>query len=418
MAIYLQQGDPNLMQGLSMLGQGLGKYQKRQQEKSIWEKVFDQIPETPSNMDIIKASMRAIKAGIEPDQASKIISSLGANRRGLTPVNTSVLQESLKNTSLSDEEKNMLITTLEAAPTVGAQTDAYKNFLDRLFRNLGIDGELQDLYEDDVDWQESGQLSMSTGQPQQDAVDNQRQPKPDSRETKYRKEKNLRSRFIKSNFRDTTPKDRIRIKELNRESNETVRSDVAEKTRTLEETNRALNRMSQINESGVLPGMLGREFIIKEDGNIRLPELFDESGEIQEYIKITNGFLKNAKTYFGARITNFDLDAFKQMLPTLANSASGRRLIINTMRIQNEIEKTLQDSIKQTYDDLGTSQYTRSQIEQIAEERVADKLDKLKAENEEKGIGGKIPVVHPDGTEGLIPADFLEDAIAQGYTVQ
>lgn len=418
MAIYLQQGDPSLGQGLAMLGQGLGQYQKGQNEKNIWAKVFDQIPENPSSMDLIKASMNAIKSGIPAEQASKLFSSLGAGRRGLSPANTSVLQEVLGKTSLSDDEKNLLMTTLEVAPTVGAQTGAYNNILERLYRNMGLDAELQDLDEDDVDLQESNQLSMSTGQSQQEQMDSQGQLKQSSRDTKDKKEKNLRSRFVKSNFRDTTPKERVKIKELNRESNETIRSDVADRVRTLEETDRSLSRMSQINDSGVLPGMLGREFIIKDDGNIRLPELFDESGEIQEYIKLTNGFLKNAKTYFGARITNFDLDAFKQMLPTLANSDSGRRLIINTMRIQNEIEKTLQDSIKQTYNDLGTSKYTRSQIEQIAEERVKDKLDNLKVENEEKGIGGKISVVNPDGIEGLIPADFLEDAIAQGYTVK
>lgn len=62
------------------------------------------------------------------------------------------------------------------------------------------------------------------------------------------------------------------------------------------------------------------------------------SPESQEFNKIATGFLKNAKTYFGARMTQGELEIFLETIPTLTNSHEGRQVLINNLKIFNEAQ--------------------------------------------------------------------------------
>ena len=81
---------------------------------------------------------------------------------------------------------------------------------------------------------------------------------------------------------------------------------------------------------------------MQQNPNTALAELpaaiMDETREefaislIQQYIKTLNDFISQAKNFFGARVTNFDLQSFKSRLPSLLNTEEGRRAIIEQMR--------------------------------------------------------------------------------------
>jgi hypothetical protein len=58
--------------------------------------------------------------------------------------------------------------------------------------------------------------------------------------------------------------------------------------------------------------------------------------DIEEFEKLTNGFIRYAKGIFGSRITDADLKAFLATVPTLANTDQGKKAIINNMELFNQ----------------------------------------------------------------------------------
>lgn len=67
--------------------------------------------------------------------------------------------------------------------------------------------------------------------------------------------------------------------------------------------------------------------------------------ETELYVKNLKQFLKGAKDFFGARVTNFDVNAFMAQLPTLMNSDAGRRVILNQMDLVNQFEATYNNTL-------------------------------------------------------------------------
>lgn len=77
--------------------------------------------------------------------------------------------------------------------------------------------------------------------------------------------------------------------------------------------------------------------------------------QAQLYIKNLKQFLKGAKDFFGARVTNFDVSAFMAQLPGLLNSEQGRNLILNQMDLVNELESVYNNTL-----DEGLRRYSRT----------------------------------------------------------
>ena len=63
------------------------------------------------------------------------------------------------------------------------------------------------------------------------------------------------------------------------------------------------------------------------------------SPEAQEATKLIADELSGAKETFGARVTNFDLQAYLKRLPTLLNSAEGRRRVLRDLQIINQLNR-------------------------------------------------------------------------------
>lgn len=113
-----------------------------------------------------------------------------------------------------------------------------------------------------------------------------------------------------------------------------------------------LDRANALNDTGKLPSGLGSVVIDPSTGDVRpLASLTGQvNKETQAFVKNINDFLIDAKNYFGARVTNFDIGAFKARLPSLLNTDDGRRLIIQQMKLMEELQlvhdKTLGDALK------------------------------------------------------------------------
>jgi hypothetical protein len=63
--------------------------------------------------------------------------------------------------------------------------------------------------------------------------------------------------------------------------------------------------------------------------------------DTQEFEEVGNSFLRDARSIFGARITNFELGSFLRLLPTLQNTKEGRSVIIRNMKLYNEAAKSI-----------------------------------------------------------------------------
>jgi len=56
----------------------------------------------------------------------------------------------------------------------------------------------------------------------------------------------------------------------------------------------------------------------------------------QEFKKLTNDFLKNAKTFFGSRVTQGEIGLFLETVPSLLQSREGRNRVIQNMKLLNK----------------------------------------------------------------------------------
>lgn len=99
------------------------------------------------------------------------------------------------------------------------------------------------------------------------------------------------------------------------------------------------------------------------------------SRDIDEYEKLTNDFLRDAKNIFGSRITDVDLQAFMRIIPTLAQTNYGKEHIIKNMKIFNDAAeaeaKAMEDIIKENGGQRPFDLQAR------VEERTRGKLDEL-----------------------------------------
>jgi hypothetical protein len=97
-----------------------------------------------------------------------------------------------------------------------------------------------------------------------------------------------------------------------------------------------LDEIMELNEKGNL-GFPVLNTIIKSVGKGIFGHGVDLSflmtRDAQKLDKLSNDFVKNAKEYFGSRLTDQDLKVYLTTLPTLFQSKEGRREVIRNMRI-------------------------------------------------------------------------------------
>jgi hypothetical protein len=114
---------------------------------------------------------------------------------------------------------------------------------------------------------------------------------------------------------------------------------------------RRLNRMEELVNRGDLTRPRWHSLINALDHGIfgfgvNLHSL--ETADSQEFNKLSNEFLKNAKNIFGARITDNDVKMFMKMVPDLSQSREGKLAIIHNMKLYNEgikIKKKASDQV-------------------------------------------------------------------------
>ncbi len=104
---------------------------------------------------------------------------------------------------------------------------------------------------------------------------------------------------------------------------------------------------------------------------------FIKSGnpDVEEFEKLSNDFVKNAKQFFGSRITDADLRVFMKTLPTLMQTDAGKKKIIENLESLNqlaEIEAKAARSIIRN-----NAGIPPIDIEQQVKDKIENKIDKV-----------------------------------------
>ncbi len=123
--------------------------------------------------------------------------------------------------------------------------------------------------------------------------------------------------------------------------------DVTEKAKSARQAINDLDRMEELEQSGNLNGA-GFEALLAKSG-LDIPAL--KSPESQEFNKIAQNFLRNAKQYYGGRVSNFEVEQFLKTIPSLSQSPEGRKRVIanlkNISRAELAYNKAARDIINE-----------------------------------------------------------------------
>lgn len=182
--------------------------------------------------------------------------------------------------------------------------------------------------------------------------------------------------------RENKKEDRKDKREADKETLETYTKTV-DSYRSAKDSNATLSRMEKLIGSG-LPHPITQSAIKFLKDGVKLGKFgsilsLDVSsflgGNAEEFNKLSNGFLRHGKEIFGSRMTDFDVDTFLQMVPSLLQTNEGKQRIINNMRALNDAAELRYNAMKEIIKENGNKR--PQHLDMLIEERVGDKLDAL-----------------------------------------
>lgn len=143
--------------------------------------------------------------------------------------------------------------------------------------------------------------------------------------------------------------------------------------------------------------------MLTKEGELRPSAAAVLSPEAQEAVKLISDELSGAKDTFGARVTNFDVQSYMKRLPTLLNSAEGRRRVLRDLRMMNKINQMQQQGVLDVVDRYGgAGKISLSKAERIFDKEFAPKMKEMR---EEFVKPGSHPFSFPELYSGRVLVD-------------
>lgn len=150
-----------------------------------------------------------------------------------------------------------------------------------------------------------------------------------------------------------TPSDIVKQNEYREKTNTPLYHDTVDRLNALDDEYREVKHLQELNETpGALPQGIEKWNVDWDTGDLRVKAL--ASPETQDYVKTIARMARRAKDFFPGRVTNFDLDQFKQGFPTLANSPEGRKIIAEQLALGNRIAYLKDETFKAAMDHYGS----------------------------------------------------------------
>lgn len=144
------------------------------------------------------------------------------------------------------------------------------------------------------------------------------------------------------------------------------RKEIVTKAKAARQNLRDLDRLEELEKEGKLdtPGYIE---MLKRSG-FDIPALMNPGSE--EYQKVAQTFIRDAKTYLGSRISNFELEQFLKTIPSLSQSPEGRKRVIGNLKYINNVSLAYNDALKDVIaENKGVPPLD-------LEERIDDKIEK------------------------------------------
>lgn len=150
-----------------------------------------------------------------------------------------------------------------------------------------------------------------------------------------------------------TPSDIVRQNEYREKTNIPLYNETVDRLNALDDEYREVKHLQELNEvPGALPTGAEKWNVDWDSGDLRVKAL--ATPEAQDYVKTIARMARRAKDFFPGRVTNFDLDQFKQGFPTLANSPEGRKIIAEQLALGNRIAYLKDETFKAAMDHYGS----------------------------------------------------------------
>lgn len=133
-----------------------------------------------------------------------------------------------------------------------------------------------------------------------------------------------------------------------------------------------LNRLQDLEKENKLDTAGYVEFLNRS--GLDIPALMNEGS--QEYNKIVNNFLKDARIYFGGRVSNQEMEQFLKIIPSLSQTPEGRKRVIANLKYLAQAKMSNLDSYEEILkENKGIPPYD---IEIQVFKRTDKKLNKLR----------------------------------------
>lgn len=150
-----------------------------------------------------------------------------------------------------------------------------------------------------------------------------------------------------------------------------TRKEIVQKAAAARQDLKDLDRLEELQKEGKLdtPGYI--EFL-KRSG-LDIPALMEPGSE--EFQKVSATFMRNAATYLGGRVSNYELEQFMKTIPSLSQSPEGRKRVIANLKYMTRGALEYNNAMKEVIaENGGVPPYD---LDEQIDSKVEKKLDKL-----------------------------------------
>lgn len=160
--------------------------------------------------------------------------------------------------------------------------------------------------------------------------------------------------------------------------NEDYINTALDKVATYADNQSRFDKLAQLSSSPTMPSRWATALFTNKEGELRPVFQAGLSEDAQEFQKLVADMINGAKDTFGARVTNFDLQAYLKRLPSLMNSAEGRQRIIRDLSLINQINITREQGALDEIEKAGPGKITYSTARSRAEKANKPKYEELR----------------------------------------
>lgn len=138
-----------------------------------------------------------------------------------------------------------------------------------------------------------------------------------------------------------------------------------------------LERMEELDKEGKYDSTAYLTFL--EKAGLDIPALMSPGSE--EFNKIAANFIRDAKNYFGGRISNFEVEQFLKTIPSLMQSPEGRKRVISNLKRINRMAVAEYDAYKEAR--KANKNASPLELSEDIDERLEKKRDAIAAQFKE-----------------------------------